>query len=331
MKDLADDVYKQLNAKEHNETAEYILLYGKFETAKDKLGPIINIIFTTPRFAFGQLGDTKDHSSYGPQYHHMFTTVCESYVKAREPIAPLILKRLRTFAPGSSALEDSQFKAFVRRCIQWVFDMCRNEINLVEKYFKNGPLMMEYSTELPDWSVPTKYLQKIEQTCMSHVATLYAFLTPYLNKCDLHRVCDLVSWLETTYLNTMDDEVVVEEDGHVLAAQTLLSNHMWPLLDQKFIKAAADFEYFRPSAEDLQIKIRKSRPVQARTVSRTASFSDDRSMISQSTTIGAGISRAYPTVKKAVDLLILYNDSVFDRAVSLLIPIVLFALIDCSM
>ena len=303
---------KQLAAKDHNETTEYILLYGKYETAKEKLGDTVDKLLTTDDFAFGREGDQKNRSAYGPQYHNLYSSLLEAYIKSRDPVVPLVLKSLRKFAPKSSTLTEADLKVFARRCIQWVFDTCHNEISLVEKYFKDGPLMTQYSEDLVDWKVSIDYLKRLEQTCLSHIATLHSFLTPYLNKGDLHRLCDLVNWLETTYMGSPGDNENIAQDGHILAAQALLGIHLWPLLDQQFISAAAEFEHFRPSHEDLKVEVK--RPTSS--ASKRSSFSLNHRRMSgmdQSIAAGPGVPNAYPTVQKAINLLIMYNDSMFDR------------------
>ena len=40
LSEVSDDVSKELKSKDHNDTAEYILMYGRYESAREDLGPV---------------------------------------------------------------------------------------------------------------------------------------------------------------------------------------------------------------------------------------------------------------------------------------------------
>jgi len=113
-------------------------------------------------------------------------------------------------------------------------------------------------------------------------------------------------------LGSSEDTEAIAQDGHILAAQALLGIHLWPLLDQQFISTAAEFEHFRPTLEDLNSEVK----MPTSSASKRSSFSSNHrrmSSMDQSIIPGPGVANAYPTVQKAINLLIMYNDSMFDR------------------
>lgn len=307
LREVSDDVARQLKSKEQSETAEYILLYGKYETIMSNLGPQVEKLFMTEDFAFGQSGDGKLDAPYIHQWHVFYGQILETYFRSREPVGPLILKNLRKFA-AKDPKPEVDFKSFTRRCAQYVFDICDNEWSLVERFFRNGPLFAHYPGLLHG-DKPIDYIARLEENQLSHLTTLHAFLAPYLSTGDLQRVCDFTTWLETMDLSPTDGEF---EGDRRPVVQVLLSQHLWPLSDTMFLKSAKEIEHYRPTAEDLTVTKTKTA---AKMVTST-NDADEEIFNSHN----PPVSNAFPTVKTAVKLLILYNDGAYDRPVSLLQP-----------
>jgi len=225
-----------VRAKDHNDTAEYILLYGRYESLFDDLGTQLQSLLTTEDFAFGQKGDELTQSSYTPQYHELFNKVVDSYLKSREPVNHVVSKNLRKFA-GESLKGEAEFKLFVRRCVQYTFDICQNELKLTHQFFHGGPILTQYPG-LSSWNTYGKYTEKLEGSQLAHIKTLSTFLTPYLSKEELYRVCDLVNWLEITYLAPVEgDDDMESPREHATVATALLEEHLWPLSDSLFSKS----------------------------------------------------------------------------------------------
>lgn len=315
LREVSDDASKQLKAKEQTETNQYILLYGKYESAKESLGLSVERLLTTDEFAFGRRGDI-DRSPYIQQWHNLYQQLLEAYIRSRDPVGPLVLKNLQKFAT-TSPLPDKEFELFARRCVQYVFDTCQNELKLAAKFFQGGPLMADYPPPPIPWNMPSVYLERLEENCLSHVKTLNGFLTPYLSSGDLHRVCDLVTWLGDTFISAEahEDE---SRDEQRLAAQVLLGIHLWPLADQLFILEARKLEHFKSSPEDLKIMSPNASKLSNEKVIPTSGLRVDTTIKApeESTSVEAEVSNAFPTVKTAVSLLILYNESMHERTVS---------------
>ena len=309
---MSDDVSKQLKAKDQNATAEYILLYGKYEAILSNLGFPIEKLLKTTEFAFGEMG-SKSRSLYIGQWHELYRQLLESYIKAREPVVPQVLKNLRKFA-DTDPKPDTDFKSFSRRCVQYVFEICHNERILLESFFQDGPLLTEYQ-DLTPWNKSGDYADKLEENRVSHLAALHNLLTPYLSNGDLQRICDLINWLETMYMATNDEDLENDRsrEDRRATAQALLSKHLWPLSDALFLKAATEIQYFKPSQDDLKFTI-KSASALADEKSSNGQGIDGKVQIYDSRI--STVSNAFPTVKTAVKLLVMYNDGVYDRPVS---------------
>lgn len=312
IREVSDDVAKQLKAKDQSETAEYVLLYGKYENIMSNLGSQIERLLTTTEFAFGQEGDGKLAAPYIQQWHELYRHVLESYFRSREPVGPLILKNLRKLAANDPKPE-VDFKSFARRCTQYVFDICHNEWCLIERFFEGGPLFAEYPGLLHS-EKQINYAERLEENRLSHLGTLHNFLAPYLNGGDLQRICDLTNWLETLYANPNDSDMEAEpvRGDRASTVQALLSKHLWPLSDTLFLKAAKDIQYFKPSQEDLALTkstITGRRDIKNQVASRTEI--DQQIFDSHA----PPVSNAFPTVKTAVGLLVMYNDGSYDRPV----------------
>ena len=117
---------------------------------------------------------------------------------------------------------------------------------------------------------------------------------------------------------TLNDEEAIADDprdDRRWIAQALLVNYLWPSLDALFIKAAAEIEHFKPSQEDLRfatkyIPLAGERKKSA--TGHTGTENPDDPDIDTPTVLNA-----YPTVRSAVKLLVMYNEGSYDRPVSL--------------
>lgn len=312
LREISDDVARQFKAKEQSETAEYVLLYGKYENVMSNLGSQVDRLLTTTEFAFGQEGDGKLSAPYIQQWHELYRQVLDSYFKTREPVGPLILKNLRKLA-AKDPKPEIDFKSFARRCTQYVLDICHNEWSLIEKFFEGGPFFAEYPGLLHG-DKQINYAERLEENRLSHLSTLHNFIAPYLNGGDLQRICDLTNWLETLYSNPNDSDMEAEsiQGDRSSAVQALLSKYLWPLSDTLFLKAAKDIQYFKPSQEDLTLTkstITGRRDSKNQAVSRVEI---DQQIFDSHT---PPVSNAFPTVKTAVRLLVMYNDGSYDRPV----------------
>jgi hypothetical protein len=303
LQEVSTESTKQLQTKDNTDTAEYILLYGKYETIVSELGSPVEKLLTTGDFAFeGQ------QAAYVPQWQEFYKQLVDNYVKSREPVSALVAKKLAKFATETSSQND--FKSLARRCVQYVFEVCHNELTLAETFFQDGG----------HWNKDSELAEKIEQNRFSHLLTLHNFLVPHLSNGDLSRVCNLIGWLEATYLTSGEDEdydLDRKRDAQKLTAHVLLEKHLWPLSDTLFLKSAKEMEFFKPTQQDLQLTGNQS----ARGASKGKAPESEvpanglQNGEESHSFATPGMASAFPTVKTAVKLLVMYNDRVYDRPV----------------
>jgi len=308
LREVSDEVAKELKSKDHTETAEYILLYGKFENVEANLGSQIQRLLKSSDFAFGQKGDDRSPKPYADRYHELYGQLTETYLKSREFVGTLVAKNLKKYVITNKP--DTDFEYFARRCVQYTLDVCHNEQNLVTQFFQDGPLLADYGT-LVGWNKSSDYAGKLEDNILSHLATLHVFLLPHLSNGELERVCTLVNWLETMYMNSNESDIdsYQAQDGRRPIAQALLSKHLWKTLDELFLKSASEIANFKPSQEDLKVTTKI-------TVITNKTSKPANSDGIEGDTRASAVSAAYPTVQTAVRLLVMYNEGVYDRPVS---------------
>lgn len=314
LREVSDDVAKELKTKDHTETAEYILLYGKFENVEANLGSQIQRLLKSSEFAFGQKGDYRPPRVYADRYHELFGQLTEAYLKSRESVVILVTKNLKKYITTDKP--DTDFEHFARRCVQYILDLCHNEQSLVTQFFQDGPLLSDYGT-LVGWNKSSDYAGRLEDNILSHLATLHTFLLPYLSNGDLSRICTLVNWLETMYIGSAEGEMdhYQAQDGRKSIAQALLSKHLWKTLDELFLKAANDIGNFKPSPDNLNVTTKIT--MISNKASKSVAKAEDVEGESQGLDARASVvSNAYPTVQTAVKLLVMYNEGVYDRPVS---------------
>ncbi|KAI1006838.1 hypothetical protein K3495_g1379 [Podosphaera aphanis] len=304
-KDITDEVIKELRSKDHNETSEYVLLYGKYESIQVRLGPSIEKLLQSENFIFGREGSGLNFPSYTFRYHELWGQIVDIYVKNREPVTGVISKNLKAFVAAEKP--DTDFQAFARHAVQYILDICLNEKSLMMKFFHDGPLLAEYGT-LPGWNKSSKFAERLEENYLSPLKTLHSFLYPYMSNGDLQLICNLVNWLEAMYLISTDGELDVEtlKNDRAKISQAYLEKYLWESLDEFFLTAAKEIEHFKPSQEDLKFTTTPDA-----ITDKLSSASDEENLFNAHSKVL--VSNAYPTVRTAVKLLVLYNDGFSER------------------
>lgn len=312
LSDLSEAAGKQLSTTTTNETTEYALLYGSYENVVKDLGDQVQNILTTNEFVFGE-----DAKAYQQSYNHLFERILDDWIKSRLVVGTVVQKNLQKFAKNQQKQKsevgqadfDSDYQSFARRCIQYVFEICDNERKLLNRIFLDGPFLSKQNSQ-GSRDPYVQYAEKLERSCMTHVTTLFNFLRPNLSSGTLHQLRDLVNWVETMYVVDMNDDMErgsrytlreESEDYLHLLAQFFLEEHLWDLQDSLFLKAAADLQQFKPSAVDLKVNGAVPSPDLADKVA------------DHQTLAGLGLTKAFPTVKVAVNLLVMYNDNKFEQ------------------
>lgn len=313
MKEVTDEVTKELREKTLTETAEYICLYGKYETAYDKLEPQIKELLTTWKQAWTEGRPLQEQGVYVNKFHALFSELTDTYIKSREPVATVVQKNLHKYVANEKP--DTEFESFARLCIQFVLEICHNESTLITKFFHDGPLLADF-TPSDGWNKSIQYAATLEDTMFSHLRTLSTTLSPYMLFGGVDKICSVISWLENLYMSTYDGDT---EDSSFkdkrLIVQQLLVRHLYRLQDVLFLKAATEISHFKPTPEDLRLAINAA-PLTGgkdRTTASKGQLGIEKSAAPASNKPPG--SYTYPTVETAIKLLVMYHDGNYDRPV----------------
>lgn len=175
---------------------------------------------------------------------------------------------------------------------------CRNYIkqSFERVYNEDGLFLKIFSVE-PLWSQdPETVYQKLKaiNTTMAHpgnISPLANNLQSTLQTSDLQTICNLVGWLASEYSmpDNDDDESPFQAKSREYAAR-LLIEHLWPFTDKAF-DVEITKSISKAVAQDSDLKIG---PVEG----------------------GVASSNAFPLVKKAMELLVMFDQSMpKDRSV----------------
>lgn len=176
---------------------------------------------------------------------------------------------------------------------------CRNFIKQsFERIYNEDGLFIKIFGVEPLWSQDSETVYQTIRainTTMSHpgnISPLANNLQTNLQGCDLPTICNLVGWLASEYAmpDNDDDESPFQAKSREYAAR-LLVEHLWPFTDKAFDAEIAK-SISKPVAQDNDLKIG---PVEG----------------------GVASSNAFPLVKRAMELLVMFDQSMpKDRSVS---------------
>lgn len=310
MREVTDEVTKELKQKVQTETAEYVCLYGKYETLYDKLEPQIQELLTTFNDSFGVVRSGQPQADHVTKFHALYSDLTETYIKSREPVAGVVSKNLSKYA--ASEKPDTEFESFARFCIQYVLEICHNESILITKFFHGGPLLADYAP-LEGWNKSVQYAATLENNMFSYLDTLSNTLAPYMSTGGVDKICAIVTWLENLYMSTYDGD---SEDSSFkdkrLIVQHLLVNNLYKQQDALFLKTAGEISQFKPTPEDLRLAINAAPLAGGKSRIPATNGVPDAEKGTGSATSG---SYTFPTVQTAIKLLVMYHDGTYERPV----------------
>ncbi len=227
--------------------------------------------------AYDQLGNAKLGSNFDT-YSNTANNLFQSYWTIRDrDLKPIIQHDLDAFkAEVKSASVETAARNFVK---QW-FERSHNESVLFGKIFSIDP---QYSTDVNSAFASIKSYQRslVNGVNIVPIATnLQATLQPM----DLQITCSVVGWITNEYLllDYDDDETLFTTHCRGVAAR-LLSEHLWAFTDALF---------------DAEI---------AKSIAKAPVVPEALKIGPASN--GLASSNAYPPVKKALELLVLFDRS----------------------
>ena len=269
-----------------SESARHALAYGRFEEILLESYALIPNVQRVVRSAYDQNG----LATPGPNleiYAMTANNVFHAYWAVRDrDLKPIVQQEqlaFKTEAVGT-AIESSS-RNFVKQC----YERSYNEASLFRRVFSIEP---QYSTD-PKSAFTALKSQNRALVTGTNIAPIGSNLQAVLQGSDLQTICSVVGWLTNEYLLLEYDEDETPFTSHCreLTAR-LLNDHLWTFTDAFF------------EAEIAKVISRVAVPAEDLKIGPAAS--------------GDASSNAFPPVKRAVELLGMFDQSMpKERCVSL--------------
>ncbi|KAJ4292998.1 Golgi transport complex subunit 3 [Collariella sp. IMI 366227] len=271
---VSAEIAQQIAATK-SESARHALAYGRFEEMVTESYSLIPNVQTVVRSAYNEDGQP----STGPNadiYANTATNLFHSYWAARErDLKSIIQHDLDVFKAEAKESVEMACRNFVKQS----FERSYNEASLFRSIFF---IDAHYSTD-PNSAFAALKSQRTILTG-ANVAPIATNLQSVLQTSDLQIICNLVGWIMHEYLLPEYDEEETPFVGRCreLAAR-LLAEHLWTFTDAFF---------------EAEI---------ARSITKAA-IAPDALKIGPVTN-GDTTSNAFPPVKRAIELLVLFDQS----------------------
>ncbi|KAL2117441.1 hypothetical protein VTJ04DRAFT_7101 [Mycothermus thermophilus] len=272
---VSNEISRQIAATQ-SESARHALAYGRFEEMLLDSYSLIPNVQTVVRNAYDPYGQPLSSSPHAATYANTASNLFRSYYAARErDLKPIIQHDLDVFRAEAKESVETAARNFVKQC----FERADNEASLFQAIFS---LDAHYSTD-PDSAFVVLKSPRMVLTG-ANVAPIASNLQAVLQGSDLRTVCNLVGWIMHEYLLAEYDEEEMSLTGRSrgLAAR-LLEEHLWAFTDGLF------------EAEITKTITKAPVPQEALKIGPI--------------TDGDISSNAFPHVKKALELLVLFDQS----------------------
>lgn len=273
-------------AATQSDSARHALAYGRFEEMIMDTYSLIPNIQKLFRVVYDQYGRRAESTRETTTYSDVASSILRTYLTTRDrDLKAMTQHDLEEFRKETKTLS---VETAVRNYIKQGFERMYDEESLFIKVFD-----ME-----PSWSnAPTSAFQALAAINTSmvhpgHLNPLGSAIQSVLQTADLQVICNVTGWLASEYsIAEVDDE----ESPFFLKcreyAARLLAHHLWPFTDKAF-DAEVTRSISKGSAPDSALKIG---PVEG----------------------GVSSSNAYPLVKRANELLVMFDQSMpKERSVS---------------
>ncbi|KAK6216460.1 hypothetical protein LQW54_003465 [Pestalotiopsis sp. IQ-011] len=273
---ISAEVSKQI-ASTQSEAARHALAYGRFEELVLEADGLVSNVQRVIRSCFDQSGNPIAEHNFD-YYANTAVNIFLSYSGIRDrDLKPMTQHDLETFRKETKeANVGMASRNFIKQCYERSYD----EAGLFAKIFSIDP---QFSMNAQSAYVALKGQQK-GLVNIANVAPIAYTLQPSLQTSDLQTICDLLGWITNEYLLLDYDEEVSRYAQHCqeLTAR-LLMDHLWPFADTAF---------------ENEITQSISRSVVAPETIKIAPVVN-----------GVASSNAHPLAKKALELLVMYDQA----------------------
>lgn len=264
-------------AASQSESARHALAYGRFEELMTSSYSLIPNIQKVILNAYDEAGNLKE----GPTvdiYSNTVKSLFQAYLGVRDrDLKPVVQQELDTLkSDGKSTSAETACRNFVKQC----FERSYSEALLFTKIFAIDP---QYNAD-PNSAFTVLKAHHRSLVNPINVVPIASSIQTALQQSDLHIICSVIGWATNEYLLLEYDE---EETGFAAHCRELtarlLTEHLWAFADAAF-----------------EAELVKS-------ISRPAVNPDTLTI--GPVTNGVASSNAYPPVKRAVELLVLFDQS----------------------
>ncbi|KAK4218419.1 Sec34-like family-domain-containing protein [Rhypophila decipiens] len=273
---VSGEVSRQI-ASTQSESARHALAYGRFEEILMESYSLIPNIQTVVLSAYDQYGQAKTGLN-SDIYSNTANNLFHAYWAVRDrDLKPIVQHELDAFKQEAKDVSvETAARTFIKQC----FERSYNEATLFQKLFSIEP---HYSTDSKSAFTALRSSSRslVTGTNITPIATA---LQPVLGTRDLKTICLVVGWVTSEYLLLEYDEDETPFAAHCRGlASRLLVEHLWTFTDAFF---------------EAEI---------ARSIAKAAITPE--SLKIGPMTNNESTSNAFPPVKKAVELLGMFDQS----------------------
>ncbi|KAI3401118.1 hypothetical protein diail_264 [Diaporthe ilicicola] len=274
---VSSDISRQIAATQ-SESARHALAYGRFEEMmlEDTYYLIPNVQKVVHQ-AYDPAGNALSGTN-SEIYSNTANNIFQAYIAARDrDLRPIIQHDLDTFKKeAKDASIETASRNFVKQC----FERSYNEAMLFAKIFAVEP---HYSTDPTSAFVTLKSHQRVMVNA-TNVVPIANSLQSALHAAELQTICNILGWITNEYLvsDYEEEESAFSRHCQELAAR-LLAEHLWLFTDAAF-----------------EAEIGKS-------ISKVTVLPEALKI--GPVVDGVASSNAYPPVKRALELLAMFDQS----------------------
>ncbi|KAI0389479.1 Sec34-like family protein [Xylariaceae sp. FL0594] len=268
------EISKQILATQ-SEAARHALAYGRSEELILEADGLIANVQQVITGCYDQFGEpTAGHNS--STYSNTAVNLISSFLDTRDrSLRPMLQHDLAVF---SKETKDINVETACRNFIKQSYERSFSEAGLFSKVFSIDP---QISSDSESAYAALKHHQR-SLVNIANVAPIATALHPILQTSDLQTTCNLLGWITNEYLLLEYDEEETQYSIHChdLTAR-LLTEHLWPIADGFF---------------DAEVtKLISKAPIPPDSLKGGSGASN------------VALSNTYPIVKRALELLAMYD------------------------
>ncbi|KAI0870120.1 Sec34-like family protein [Hypoxylon argillaceum] len=276
LEQTSSEISKQILGTQ-SEAARHALAYGRSEQMLLEADGLIANVQRVIRSCYDQFGHPipgENFNTYSNTVVNIFSTYTDMRDRSLRPITQHDLEAFRKEAKGANT--ESACRNFIKQCYERSF----NEAGLFSRVFS---IELQFDPDSQSAFAALKGQQRALVNT-ANLAPIATTLQPVLQTTSLQTTCNFLGWVTNEYvlLEYDEEETQYSIHCHELTAR-LLTEHFWPFVDSSF-----EAEVTKSiSKAPIPLEALKTLPV----------------------TNNIASSNAYPIVKRALELLAMYDQA----------------------